>query len=102
MQSEFAVDRAELGGSYQARVGDRDRMKRSLELVLPEGEEFLQLRKLGPQVVVLPDVGLQQPAVVGAAIEDTCGGQAIALKLAAEIFRDHFLLRAHAVCFLTR
>src|SRR5215468_3839670 len=90
MQSELAVDRTDLGGLYQASMGDRDRMERSLELVLPEGEEFLQLGKLGPHVVVLPDVGLQQPAVVGTAVEDARGGQAKALKLAAEIFRDHF------------
>src|SRR5262249_14059350 len=94
MQSKFAADRADFGGADQARVGDGDRVERALELVLPEGEEFLQLGKLGPEVVVLAHVSLQQPAVVGSAVEDACGGQAVSFQLAAEIFRDHCLLRS--------
>ena len=37
------------------------RMQRPFELLQPEREEPLQLGKLREQVVVLPDVGLQQP-----------------------------------------
>src|SRR6202030_2096518 len=89
MQTELAVDRADFDGTDEARMRHRHRVQRAVERALPEAEEFLQQGKLRPQIVVLPHVGLQQPAIIGAAVEDARGGQAIALELAAEIFRDH-------------
>src|SRR6266571_2715143 len=89
MQPEHPVDRAQLGRLDQARMGDRHRVQRPVELLLPECEEALEDRKVRAQIVVLPDIGLQQPGMVGAAIEDAGGGQAVAGDLPPKIFRDH-------------
>jgi hypothetical protein len=37
MQSEFSVDRLELGGLNQPAVGDADRVQRPFKFLLPEG-----------------------------------------------------------------
>src|ERR1700720_713361 len=89
MQPEHAVDGAQFGRLDQARVGDRDRVERPVELLLPEGKKSLEHRKLGAEIVVLPHVGLQQPAVVRPAIKNPRRGQAIAGKLALEVLGDH-------------
>src|SRR5581483_1347933 len=85
VQAEFAVDRAKLRRLDQLAVRDAHRVQRTFELFLPEGEEAMQLREFRKQVVVLPDVGLQQPAMIGAAIQDVRGGQTVATDLLAEI-----------------
>src|ERR1700738_3796742 len=89
VQPEHAVDGAQLGRLDQARVGDDDRVERPVELLLPEGKKSLEHRKLGAEIVVLPHVGLQQPAVVRPAIKNPRRGQAIAGKLALEVLGDH-------------
>ena len=45
----------------------------------------MQLGKFGKQIVVLPDVGLQQPAVIGTPIQNVRGRQAVATDLFAKI-----------------
>ncbi len=60
MQPKLAVDRLELGRLDQLAMRHLHRMQRALQLLLPEGEEALQLGKLREQVVILPDVGLRQ------------------------------------------
>src|SRR5262249_23638123 len=47
-----------IGRLDQPRMGNRDRVERAFELLLPERQEFLELRKVGAEVIVLPDVGL--------------------------------------------
>ena len=49
----------------------------------PERQEALQLGKFREQVVVLPDVGLQQPRVVGPAVEDLRGRQPVTAQSVA-------------------
>src|SRR5262245_18974166 len=68
-------------------MGDRDRMQRAFQGALPEQEEFLQLRKLRAEIVVLPDVALEQPGMDGTAIEDVRRGQPVAIELLLEIGR---------------
>jgi hypothetical protein len=65
VQPEFAVHRFEPGGLDQLAMRDAHRMQRALELLLPEGQEAVQFGKFGEQIVVLPDIGLQQPAMIG-------------------------------------
>jgi hypothetical protein len=65
VQPEFAVHRFELGGLDQLAMRDAHRMQRALELLLPEGQEAVQFGKFGEQIVVLPDIRLQQPAMIG-------------------------------------
>ena len=44
VQAKFAVDRLDLSGLDQPRVRDRDRMQRSLQLLQPQIEEFVEFR----------------------------------------------------------
>src|SRR3954453_20988328 len=73
----------------QARMGHRDRMQRSLELSLPKVQEPLQLREFGEEVVSLPDVSLQQPAMIRTPVQDLRRGQAIAFDLLLKVLRNH-------------
>src|SRR4029450_1434449 len=84
-QVELAVDRAQLGGPNQARVRDRDRVERSLQLFQPEREKAVEHRKSRTQIIVLPDIGLQQRWMVGKPIKNLRSGQTIAFELAAEV-----------------
>ena len=88
VQAEFAVDRFDLGGLDQPRMRHGHRMQRSLELLQPEIEEFVELGKFRTQIVLLPDIGLQKPRMIRPAIEDVGRGQPVALELTAEIPRD--------------
>src|SRR4051812_30115420 len=60
MQPEHPVDRAQFGGLDQPGMRDRDGKQRAIKLFLPEGEEILQRREFRKQIVILPDIGLQQ------------------------------------------
>jgi hypothetical protein len=44
MQPEYAVDGAKLGWLNQLGMGHGHRVERTVELLLPEGEEILQRR----------------------------------------------------------
>src|SRR5580700_5427125 len=93
MQPEFAVDGADFRRLDQPRVRHRDRVQRALQLLQPEIEEFVELGKVRAEIVVLPDIGLQEPGMIGPPVEDVGGGQAVALELPAEVFRNSTLLR---------
>src|ERR1035437_9004292 len=60
MQPEHAVDGAEFGGLDQLGMGHRHGEQRSLQRSFPEAEKILQRRKFREQIVILPDVSLQQ------------------------------------------
>ena len=60
--------RAEFPVDYQFAMRNAHRMQRALELLLPEGQEAVQFGKFGEQIVVLPDIGLEQPAMIGAPV----------------------------------
>src|SRR5947208_6532365 len=90
MQTELAADRAQLRGLDQPRVGHRDGVERSLELLQPERQKAVQHRESRTQVVVLPDISLQQGRMIWEAVEDLRRGEAIAFELAAEIFGREF------------
>ena len=82
---ELAVDRTDLGRPDQPRMGDRHRMQRPFQPLQPECQKAVERRKFRTEVVVLPDVGLQQGWMVGKPIEDLRRRQTIALKLAPEV-----------------
>src|SRR4051794_12920080 len=85
VQPELAVDRLQLSRLDQPGVGDQNRMQRAFQLLHPEREKALQLGKFREQVVVLPDERLQKPLVVGPAVENLRGGQAITGHLPLEV-----------------
>src|SRR5260370_10258112 len=90
MQAKFAVDGAQLGGLDQARVRDDHRVQRSLELFEPERQKPIEHRKPRTQVVVLPDIRLQERRMIGQSIENLRGREAVALELAAEVSGGYF------------
>ena len=47
-----------------------DRMQDTFERFLPKLQKALQLREIWVEVVVLPDVALQQPGMVRAPVQD--------------------------------
>src|ERR1700751_4959765 len=96
MQPKHAVDGAQLGRLDQPGMRHGDREQRTVELLLPEGEEILQRRKFRKQIVVLPDVGLQQRGMIRHPIEDLRRRQPVTQDLLPEIVgntptnsRDH-------------
>src|ERR1700679_4268365 len=89
MKAELLRDRLHFARPDQAIVRHRDRMQRAVELVAPEGEELLQFRKGGCQIVILPDVILQQAGMVGQMVENVGGGEAVSFELAAERNGNH-------------
>src|ERR1700693_1405340 len=89
MEPENAIHRFDLGRFDQAGMRDRDRMHDTFERFLPEIQKTLQFREIWAEVVVLPDVGLQQPGMVGAPVQDVHGGYAVPIYLLLKILRDH-------------
>src|ERR1700704_4854117 len=79
VQPELAVDCANLGRLDQAGMRDRDRVQRPLELLQPEGEEAVEDREFGTQIVVLPQIGLQQRRMIGHPVENMSRGEPVAL-----------------------
>src|SRR3954453_11652927 len=84
MQTKFEADRADLRRPDELLVGNLHRIERPIELVAPEGEELHQGRKIGSDVVILPDVSLEEPRMVRQAVEDFRRRQTISRQLADE------------------
>lgn len=66
-------------------------MQRAIKIFLPERQEAAELGKFGEQVVILPKVGLYQPAMIGTPIQNVRGRQAVAKCLFAEILGNHLV-----------
>src|ERR1700761_4548728 len=94
MQPEHTVHGAQLGGLDQLGMRDADRIKRSLELLLPERQEILQRREAWKQIVILPDIGLQQRWMIRNPIKDFRRRQPVTQHLFPKVLgnsnpRDH-------------
>src|SRR5262245_52961631 len=96
-------EQLELGRADQLAVGDGDAIELALEVRLPVLQEAQQAREARVNVVFLPDEGLQQGGMVGQAVEDLGGGEAVAGELGAEAWicrsrHSRYLGKSHAVC----
>jgi hypothetical protein len=60
----------------------------ALQFAFPIAEETLQLGKVGRQIILLPDIQLQQAGMIGKVIVDFGRGQAVAFHLQAEFLGD--------------
>src|ERR1700733_13941837 len=94
MQPKYAVDGAQFSGLDQLGMRDPNRIKRSLEFLLPEGKEVPQRREFRKQIVILPDVCLQQRGMIRHPVENFRRRQPITQNLFPEVFgnanpRDH-------------
>src|SRR5260370_38337203 len=76
MQRQLVLDVAEAIWRGAAALLDVDRMQPALDVVMPEFEEFVQLRIVGGEVEFLPDEGLEQRGMVRQAVDDLGGGWA--------------------------
>src|SRR5437867_384914 len=84
MQAELAFDEAELRRRDQPPVRHANAIERAVEIRVPEIEEVSELGEAGREVVVLPDIALQQLGVVRKPVEDLGRGEREALDLAKE------------------
>src|SRR5262249_55153717 len=66
-----------------------DRVQRAFQSLQPEIEEFVERRKYRAEIVILPDIALQQPGVIRPPVENVGCGQPIAFKLPPKVLRHH-------------
>src|SRR5215472_3180600 len=92
MQPKLAVDRSDLGRPDQPRMRDGDRVQRPFKGLQPEIEELVERRKGRAEIVILPDIGLQEPGMIRPPVENIGSRQPIALELSAKILRHHSAL----------
>jgi len=85
MQAKFAVDGPKFGRLDQLAVRDAHGMQRPFQLFLPESQKTMQLGEFREQVLVLPNVRLQQPTMIGTAVQDVRSRQAVTSYLFTEI-----------------
>src|ERR1700674_1056141 len=70
-------------------MGDHHRVQRPIELLLPESQEVMEDREIRAEIVILPDVGLQQPAMIGTPVVDVRRREPVSTDLTLKVFRDH-------------
>ena len=76
------------------------RVEGAIEFFLPKGEEILECREFRKQIVILPDIGLQQRGMIRHPIEDLCRGQPLPQDLLPTILGNHAKLHSlHAAPF---
>ncbi len=85
VDDDFGADQPHLGRPQQARVGESHRVDRPVEFASPEIQELLELREAGRDVVVLPDVRLEQGLCVGHPIVYLGRRERPALELTTEV-----------------
>ena len=81
MQGQLVLDVADPVGGGAAALLDVDRVQLAFDVLPPELEEFLQLRKFRGEVEFLPDEGLQQRRMIRKAVDDLGRGQPISSSL---------------------
>jgi hypothetical protein len=84
VQTELALDEAELRRRDQPPMCDANAVQRAVEIGVPEIEEVEELGEARGEVVVLPDIALQKLRVIRQAIENFRRGQREPLDLAKE------------------
>src|SRR5215213_4010400 len=70
VQAEHPIHRTQFGGLDQLGMGHGDSVERAFEFLLPEREKILERREAWKQVVVLPNVRLQQGWMIGQPVKD--------------------------------
>src|SRR5215472_2115002 len=70
VQPEHALDRADLGRLDQPRMRHGDRVQRAFQGLQPEIEEFVECRKCRAEIVILPDIALEEPGMIRPPVEN--------------------------------
>jgi hypothetical protein len=68
MQGEIRIYKFQLGGPDQLRVRHRHSIELALEIAVPKIKETFQLRKAGVQIIILPDITLEQAGMIWQAV----------------------------------
>ena len=74
MEPENAIHCFDLDRFDEVGMRNSDRMQDTFERFLPKLQKALQLREIWVEVVVLPDITLQQPGMVRAPVQDVRRG----------------------------
>lgn len=64
MKAEFRTQRLDLGRFDELRMADHNAIQWPFKLFLPERQELDQNRKIRRDIIVLPDIGLQQARMI--------------------------------------
>src|SRR3954469_24543480 len=92
VQPKLAVDGLDFGRLDQPRMGHRDREQWSLKLFQPKIEELVENGEIRAEIVLLPDVGLQQEGMIRKPVQDVRRRQSVAFNLPSKIVRNHGVL----------
>ena len=85
VHAKLSANKPQLGWSDEPLVCDRHTMELAIEIARPEVEELLEAREAGMDVVVLPDIRLQERGMIWHPVKDLCRRQAEASELCSEI-----------------
>jgi len=81
MKPPFASARKDFCGFEESGVREGDSVKRSVEGVSPEIEKPAKHGKVRRQIVVLPNIGLQDRRMIWHSVENSGRRQAVTLQL---------------------
>ena len=74
IEPELVADQSQFSRLDQTNMRNPHLVQFALKIALPEFEKTQQFRKAGAEIVILPDVALQQSRVIRQSINDFCGG----------------------------
>ena len=87
------VNGPQFGWFDESRVRHHHRMQGAIERFAPEIEKSLQFGEFRAEIVLLPDIGLEQPGVIGAPVEDMRRRQPVSGELTLEVTAGHLVLQ---------
>ena len=90
VQREIGRNEAQFGRLDEARMGHQDLVQPPLEILAPEIQEALELGKARVEIVVLPDVALDQRGMIWHPLEDFSRRQAVAAEHRREVVVGHW------------
>src|SRR5262245_33645338 len=82
MQAEFAADKPQLRRRNELLMDHRHSMELAIEIARPEVEKILEARETRMDVVLLPDVRLQERWMIWHPVEDLCRRHRHSMELA--------------------
>ena len=84
MQDDLAPHIPPVRGAKQPEMRVADRMQRPVDFPIPEFDEMIEHRKIGREVIILPDEKLQQMRVIRQVVENFRRRQTITGELEFE------------------
>ena len=85
MQAKLSVQIADFLRRQQLRVHHANFVERAVEAFAPEFEEIVEFWKVWRQIIILPEIGLDEDRVIGQPVQNLRRGKAVSLQLSDEI-----------------